>query len=294
MSTWSRGEAMPAVDPDAPDVRVWKAAQASVTGAAHRKEGRPNQDACFVSAPGGPVALVAVADGHGSARYRRSDRGARLACDVAREVGEELLQRAEELGGHVDLAEEVEAEPWLARDVLRRWRERVEVELARAAEAEGAELSVDAFGTTLAFAVLAGDWSLFFQVGDGDLLVVDDGGELQRPLPADPLLLGTTTTSLVMKDAWRHARVALVPPGAYLPRLVVATTDGVSSSFEAQDGLAQFVRGIETLVATAERPGVEERLRGVLEHYTTDGSGDDVTVALAWRDPPRDPGAAAA
>jgi hypothetical protein len=266
----SPGDAPP--DPDH-GTGGWKAAQASVTGASHRREGRTNQDACAIRA--GAAAVVAVADGHGSARYRHSARGAELACAVAQELGDELLGRAAELGVPA-LGEELERDGALGRDVLRRWLERVQGET----EDEGAE----AFGTTLIFAVLADDLSLFFQLGDGDLLVVDDGGELRAPLPEDPLLLGTSTTSLVTPDAWAHARVAVVAAEGYRSRVVVATTDGVSSSFTSSDGMSQFVRGIERLVMGAEPSLVEERLHGVLERYTAGGSGDDVTVVVAWRD----------
>ena len=238
---------------------VWKAAKASVTGAAHLREGRPNQDACAVRA--GAAAVVAIADGHGSARYPHSARGAELACAVAQEIGDEWLAR------------ELALAPDLARDVVARWRERVRQ------ESEDQE----AFGTTLVFAALAASRSLFFQLGDGDLLVIDDAGELHGPLEADPLLLGTSTTSLISEDAWEHARVAIVDD-AYRPRVVVATTDGVSSSFSSGDGIARFVRGVERLVSATEPPLVEERLRSVLEHYTSGGSGDDVTVVVAWRD----------
>jgi hypothetical protein len=40
---------------------------------------------------------------------------------------------------------------------------------------------------------------------------------------------------------------------------------------------------VEQLVGTASVPAVEERLRHVLDRYSAQGSGDDMTVAAAWR-----------
>ena len=63
----------------------WQVSGASVRGASHLADGRPNQDA-LAQWPDGttavPAALVAIADGHGGARHFRSDVGSRIAVDV--------------------------------------------------------------------------------------------------------------------------------------------------------------------------------------------------------------------
>ena len=59
----------------------------SRTGASHLRRGAVCQDACgsvgFCDAAGNPIQVLVVSDGHGGARYVRSDVGAFLACDVA-------------------------------------------------------------------------------------------------------------------------------------------------------------------------------------------------------------------
>ena len=61
----------------------WQIHAASVTGAAHVEDGRPNQDAVahqLLTLPGGSdLLVVAIADGHGDSRHFRSDRGAKMA-----------------------------------------------------------------------------------------------------------------------------------------------------------------------------------------------------------------------
>ena len=70
----------------------WRILAATAIGATHTSGGWPHQDAFGtrpVPGPDGalPPLVVAVADGHGHPRHFRSARGARLAVDVACEIG---------------------------------------------------------------------------------------------------------------------------------------------------------------------------------------------------------------
>ena len=71
----------------------WRVIGESVRGAGHKRNGMPNQDAytCLPESGVGSVLCVAVADGHGSTRYFRSDVGARLAVQSATEVLQAFL-----------------------------------------------------------------------------------------------------------------------------------------------------------------------------------------------------------
>ncbi|WP_028062671.1 PP2C family serine/threonine-protein phosphatase [Solirubrobacter soli] len=284
---------------------AWRAAKCSILGASHRRSGKPNQDACLVYQPTETETIVAIADGHGSAEYTRSRNGAEIACHVARSAGMHVLDQMRDAGTRTRVRElRYEAEEQLRRHVVRQWREQVSAHIRRStaatvaavpitehgeARAAAFELSEEQFerhlrkyGTTLAFVLVADGWSLYFQLGDGDIVLIDDRGEVRFPLPVDPLLVGTTTTSLVMPDAWRHARVVVVPSEQYTPRLVIAATDGLASSFEERSGMEEFVRAVGQLVTTSSVEAVEQRLRTVLSRYSAQGSGDDVTVVAAW------------
>ena len=72
-----------------PTPRPWTLLSASATGSSHRTSGAPNQDA--VASFETDVGLcVALADGHGGARYVRSGTGSQLAVQVAVRLGERL------------------------------------------------------------------------------------------------------------------------------------------------------------------------------------------------------------
>ena len=63
----------------------WTALSASVRGASHEKTGQPNQDSVRSRNPGSghEMLLMALADGHGSTRSFRSDKGSALAAECA-------------------------------------------------------------------------------------------------------------------------------------------------------------------------------------------------------------------
>src|SRR5690606_24305133 len=67
---------------------AWHVTGASARGAVHARAQRPNQDAIAWHAPQGPddSLVLTVADGHGSPRYLRSHRGAKLAVTLAVEI----------------------------------------------------------------------------------------------------------------------------------------------------------------------------------------------------------------
>lgn len=74
-------------------MRDWRTIKASVRGAAHYRAGLPNQDAVRVARFNDDLPLfVALADGHGSAKCFRSQRGARLAVIVAQQICGQLFK----------------------------------------------------------------------------------------------------------------------------------------------------------------------------------------------------------
>jgi serine/threonine protein phosphatase PrpC len=63
----------------------WRIIGESIQGASHKRSGQPNQDAIALSpASGDSLPLIlAVSDGHGGAKYFRSDKGASFAVGAA-------------------------------------------------------------------------------------------------------------------------------------------------------------------------------------------------------------------
>src|SRR5437762_3460246 len=75
------------------DGLMWRITGGSWRGISHVRSGLRNQDAIKYSlSPAGDAAVLAVADGHGSALSFRSDLGSRFAVETAVELLEQFAR----------------------------------------------------------------------------------------------------------------------------------------------------------------------------------------------------------
>ena len=240
--------------------------------------------------------FAAVADGHGSPCYLRTDRGSRFAVECAAECVDEFLkglEGAEELLKDENQREETLFQLW--RSVIARWHDKTEQdflndpfteeEIARIPEEfegygerymEGDYIG--AYGTTLLFAVVTEEYSFGAQIGDGKCVVIDCDSNVYAPIPDDPRCYENITTSMCQDDAALSARFFYLPKG-YLPAAVFLCTDGVENSYWNEEQLFGFFRG---LALTIVENGIEDSVRQLSEFLpamTKKGSGDDVSCA---------------
>ena len=273
-------------------VPVWTVIGESVLGASHARDGRPNQDAFLADTLADGTALMAVADGHGGALHCRSDRGSRFAVECALAV----MRTWREQGGFDHFSHQ------FPTSLATAWRERVAADLAgdpltraevpvaglppgRGADALLAD-PVLAYGTTVLAAVVRADRIWFAQLGDGDCLVVDEGGCVSRPVPVDDTLAGNMTTSLCQQDAATQFRTAqIVAPVAGTPvraRLVLLSTDGYANAFNSDRDFLQIGGDYLNWLDEQGTAAIARQLPAVLTEATQQGSGDDVTLLMAY------------
>lgn len=285
----------------------WEVIPATKIGASHRRSGLPNQDSVSPEIhTQGPWAIAAVADGHGSRRCPRSNRGSKYAAEVTVEL---LL--AYTVPGWEPSAVHRDSEVDLPQRLVLRWREKVEADLTAQpfmpadldalSPSDRKTVEADprtAYGTTVIAALLTERFALYLQLGDGDILVLPEGDdEPFRPLPADPRSFANETASLGVSRAgsssrpgergpWADVRVKVVPITGPPPAAVMLTTDGYPNSFINE---AEFLKAAASLRRIGRDHGwkyIREELGGWLEEASEKGSGDDVTVALVVRVPP--------
>jgi hypothetical protein len=176
---------------------------------------------------------------------------------------------------------------------VRRHRQRqpfTQTELGRLEELRGAGARVaaladplPAYGATLLLAAVTESYALFLQLGDGDILVVSQAGEVTTPIPKDPRLLGNETTSLCAKDAWRDFQVEFGAMNGGGTALIMLSTDGYANSFLDE---ASFCRVGPDLLARLRQNGsarTRRQLNGWLAESSSRGSGDDITLAILYR-----------
>jgi serine/threonine protein phosphatase PrpC len=261
---------------------TWQVVGSSVQGTSHIRQGLPNQDALHYTERQAPLVL-AVADGHGSAKCFRSQQGAQLAVQCAVSIMQERVSSALSMQDLRWLAEEN-----LSKTLVQNWRYAVAADVQiNPFNAEEQPLLPRnqepylAYGSTLLVAVLTSSALLLMQLGDGDILVVSADGHVQRPIEADPQLIGNETTSLCGKDSWKQFRTA-VWPLINQPALIVLATDGYANSFKNE---ASFLRVGSDLLAMIQQAGlaaVAASLPSWLQEASEMGSGDDVTVGLMY------------
>ncbi len=140
-----------------------------------------------------------------------------------------------------------------------------------------------AYGTTILAVAVVEEGLFLLQIGDGDILIVSPTGDVSRPLPPDQRLFANETTSLCSKTAAADCRVLWIPNiGGELPSLVMLTTDGYPNSFRQESGFLKAASDLCALIAEEGRTAVEKELEGWLDETSSQGSGDDITIALLY------------
>jgi hypothetical protein len=260
----------------------WQVAGQTVRGAAHERNGLPNQDAIFwLPLSGqGPLVVLAASDGHGSARYSRSHIGAALAVEKAAQLTDEFLQSQASVD-NLSLIKHA-TEEWLPRALVRNWSEAVAEHLKTdplAPDSLDADSPV-AYGATLLVAAVTERFILYLQLGDGEILSVSESGEVSRPLIKDERLFGNETTSLCAPEAWRDFRVNFQPLAQSPPALILLSTDGYPNSFRDEAGFMKVGSDLLQMVRENGLASVKDQLANWLRDSTRAGSGDDVTLGI--------------
>ena len=275
--------------------QCWRAIGCSVQGASHVRRGTVNQDAIGWRPEDGDGdrVVLAVADGHGSAKNFRSATGARLARDVALGIASEILTPGPLEPSLVKRT----LEDVVPMRIVRDWLELVQADLREsplsaeelaALEEQAGRKSRDlvkqnphiAYGSTLVTALATESFTAFWQIGDGDVLTISDHGTVGRPVPGDERLIANETTSLCSPEAWHFFRVAML--GTQAPMILVST-DGFANSFQNDDGFFKFGSDVRQMIETDGIDAVNGRLQTWLTELTQRGSGDDISLGIICR-----------
>jgi serine/threonine protein phosphatase PrpC len=280
----------------------WSVIGGSVSGASHQRLNLPNQDAVFFNngIEGNPPIVLAVADGHGSAKCFRSNIGAQLAVKVAVETTSTFIARMQ--GSSAVTVKDAAGR--LSRDIVKDWIQAVDSHYLHTPLSEeelyqlgqiGAKIYTQAepdngnhrlaYGTTLLLAAFSDSYGFYLQIGDGDILAISgDSNLVEKPLGHDTNMIANETNSLCMNNAARlfRYRFQLLQEGP--PSLVMLSTDGYSNSFSKPEGYLQAGSDILDLIHAEGLDYVQQNLSSWLADSASDmGSGDDVTLGLIYR-----------
>lgn len=271
-------------------------------GAAHLRNTLPNQDHIDwyprIQEQTGLPLIMAVSDGHGSAKCFRSGTGAQLATKSARDVIKQFLSSEifpADLSRIKHLFEE-----GLPRDVVRNWQQAVDSDLQKnpftddefsgleskeglAVRAKIENNPYIAYGATLLVVFITETFLAILQLGDGDILVVSESGEVSRPLPLDERLIANETTSLSDKLAWQNFRTNFISLASQPPALITLSSDGYSNSFRNDVSFLKIGVDFLEMLREDSSKAIRHGLKTWLNEASQLGSGDDITLGLIYR-----------
>ena len=170
----------------------WKIVQATAVGVSHNESGQACQDRCVAEAlriAGRHDLLICLlADGAGSAKH--GGTGAELACKIARIRIEAALPA-------------INSEK-SAHSLVEGWVKAVRLALQQTADAEGQ--AIREYACTLLGAVIAAKRAIFFQIGDGAIVVTKEATPSVVFWP-EAGLYANMTDFVTDADAFQHLQV---------------------------------------------------------------------------------------
>ena len=255
-----------------------------VQGATHIRQDKICQDALLLcengnASDGQVFSIACVADGHGSDRCPFSDQGAKAAVLVATDILKDLLMNPdpkEMLAAQKDIR--------LPRQIEARWKETVhKMYLEQEVETpdDMPPFSYELYGSTLLALAAASGFIFALQIGDGDIVAIEPDGLARWLLPPCDHA-GNETESLCMDECWKYIRTQLIPIDGEspVPLMFLLSTDGYANSFVESAGFLKVGADIYRMWREHGRDYVQENLPAWLSQTTTDGSGDDIAVAI--------------
>ena len=258
----------------------------SVQGAAHIRMNQPCQDwheICDISNPEKHYTILAVADGHGSSSCPYSADGARMACRVFRDLLKEYCDSYDADALRLFLSREKNR---VAKDVDLRWKEEVrgchERNMREPMLADGADMEnlYVMYGCTLLGVLVANGFTYAFQLGDGDIVHVDEKGA-SHVIEGDKFL-GVETYSLASTDAWKKAHSHLSANASTEQCLYLLATDGMMNSHVSREEFYRTCRDYCTMFHDGEHREIEQHLDEWLSETSEAGCGDDITAVLCY------------
>jgi serine/threonine protein phosphatase PrpC len=270
----------------------------SITGASHTKSNLPNQDsvACFGdNANGKNFVFGIVSDGHGSKKCFRSHLGSAFATEVLSEIFFQFAESIKEDTNQQSLKQYVIDE--LPKMIVESWREKVNEHLEnypysnddlQILSVSKTDFSSSKFlkakylpyGATLIGVLMHKKYVVYVQLGDGDILIATEEGEVHRRLKEDERLLGNETTSLCLETAQNDFRTAIDFIVESPPHFIMISTDGFANAYKEDVELFKFPTDVSKLHKEKGFEYLKNNLSDWLEETSVQASGDDTTMCI--------------
>ena len=264
-----------------------------VKGATHQRKGLPCQDSKKIVDISADIVIIAVADGHGSEKCPRSDRGSTIAVNTFCEVMKNYLQSyGMDDNGLANLITFLnrEGDMRFAQDICEEWQARVKQSYYKNKEEgmldENGNIKWSAvyslYGTTLLGMLITDSFVFSFQIGDGDINLVTEKGVFSLVEPEK--FLGTETHSLSKPDAWRKAVASVRRRDGENEKscMYMLSTDGFANSYTCDTEFQKTCKDYFNMIQEHGAEKVQANLKQWLTETSELGCGDDITVVMVY------------
>jgi len=254
-------------------------------GSSHILTNKPCQDYAL-SHYTKEYAIGIVADGHGSDRYFRSDKGSKFAAEVTMIILQEFLASTK----NMTRLPNGDWQKQIAASIISRWNDKIEQdkngntftedELGLLKDADKARAESDAwqfvYGTTLIAVVRTRECFFGLHIGDGKCVAIDADGNPSQPIPWDDDCFLNQTTSLCDSDAINRFRFVYMTEN--LPVAAFVASDGVDDTYTSDERLHEFYLTMWRMLQENAETAINE-IQSFLPKMSEQGSHDDISIA---------------
>lgn len=254
-------------------------------GSSHVLIDKPCQDfAMSLSSPS--YAIGIVADGHGSDKYFRSERGSKFAVEVTMSILKEFLS----VTRNMTQLPKGEWHKQIAASIISHWNDRIEAdkttepfteeELQSLKESDRQQVKdgkwQSAYGTTLIAIVRTKKCFFGLHIGDGKCVAIDNNGNPSQPIPWDDRCFLNQTTSLCDNDAISLFRFVYLTEN--LPTAAFVASDGVDDTYSTDERLYDFYVTMWKMFLSDSTTALKD-IQSFLPKMSEQGSHDDISIA---------------
>lgn len=269
-----------------------KGISAVTIGQSHIDNGTECQDCAQLDLESKNYVMAAVADGHGSKKHFRSDRGSQFATQAARDSIYEYMNDYERF---VE-AYQVDKEYLIDRIIkmtITKWHEKIREDLNKDPITQeeidkylGGTFNSDkvssVYGTTLLVGVMSEKCNFGFLIGDGSFVVIDKHGKAYIPIE-DENSKANYTSSLSSSDSYNGFVKHFFDE---MPFSIMVSTDGLVKSFANDSDFLDYNQAIAMELGKLDDDDkmiqMEERLIKLFEQRSRDGSEDDISISIIF------------
>lgn len=283
----------------------------SCQGESHKSTDKPCQDYSYHYIDD-TISIAIVCDGHGGARYFRSDIGSRLCTEITAQaiknfvanidsslfVGKPYIKvkAMSELKDAEDITPTDNAFRQLFSSIVYTWyseiekyteehpvtdEERSKVEEKYIQSFERKDSLEKTYGCTLmAYVQTSGYW-FAFHLGDGKCVSFQDKPLWTEPIPWDDRCFLNKTTSICDSDALNEFRYSYCGNGSF-PIAVFLGSDGMDDSFGPMDNLVDFYMQVSKMLAKENEFEAQKSIQETLPVLSKRGSQDDMSIAYVY------------